>query len=144
MTEAEIAMCITQALSNLYKDDFGLIRVEAEEESISAHLTNYLKPYFKTWNVDIEYNRDGQVTKKNSGGDSIFPDIIIHRRTPDRGERNSPENNLVAIEVKGHWNRKNRRIDELKLIDMKKRYGYQYLFRIELEPEQGRLISIRE
>lgn len=144
MTEEEIIDQIELALSDLYEYEFDLIEIRAEEEAISAQLICYLKPRFGSWNVDVEYNRDGKDPKENSDGVRIFPDIIIHRRTPDREERNSPENNLVAIEVKGYWNPKDRGLDREKLIAMKERYGYQYLFQIELKKEYGDLIKIEE
>lgn len=142
MTEEEIKSHITQALSELYARESDLIAIHAEEEAISAQLICYLKPYFTSWKVDVEYNRDGKDTKKNSTEGRIFPDIIIHHRTPNREEKYSPEHNLVVIEVKGHWNSEDRKSDEEKLKDMKKRYGYQYLFRIELDEEKGNLFLV--
>lgn len=142
MTEEKIKSHITQALSKLYAHESDLISIQAEEKTISAQLICYLKPYFISWNVDVEYNRDGEDTKKNSNEGRIFPDIIIHHRTPYREQKYSPENNLVAIEVKGHWNVENRQSDETKLRDMKRRYGYQYIFRIELDREMGKLVPV--
>src|SRR3989338_5979814 len=132
MTGEEVKSNIVSALSELYNYDFDLIKIKAEEESITAQLICYLKPRFNPWNVDVEYNRDGKNIKRDSEGNQIFPDIIIHHRTPGQEKRNSPENNLVAIEIKGYWNLKDRGLDKVKLIDMKNYYGYQYLFRIEL------------
>lgn len=142
MTKEEIRSNISFALSELYSHDQDLIKNMVEEEDISAHLICLLKPLFDSWNVDIEYNRDGRNKKKNSVGSRILPDIIIHHRTPDREERYAPENNLAVIEVKGHWNTEDRNIDKAKLGDMKRRFGYQYLFRIELGPEYGEVIEV--
>src|SRR3989338_9444773 len=133
---------LEQAINELYKRDFDLIKIEAEEEAVTAQLICYLKPLFDSWSVDVEYNRDGRETKNDSAGKQIYPDIIIHHRTPDRVERFSPENNFIAIEVKGHWNAADRGIDEIKLRNIKNRYGYQYLFRIELDSDKGRLIEV--
>jgi hypothetical protein len=63
-----------------------------------------MEPYFAfNWNVDCEYDRDGQMKKTLAGiaecdgrkTDSIFPDIIVHHR---RGE--GRHHNLLAIELK--------------------------------------------
>jgi len=144
MTPEEIKTKINAALSELYKRDKDLIANETEEETVSAHLVCYLKPHFDSWSVDPEYNRDGRATKKSSRGNRIFPDILIHNRTPNRKERYSPENNLVVVEVKGHWNkaRKGREKDEDKLRNMRKRYGYQHLFRVELDKDVGKIIEV--
>ncbi|MDD5639202.1 MAG: hypothetical protein PHR47_00105 [Candidatus Pacebacteria bacterium] len=142
MTKKEIKSKIEFALSELYTRDMDLIRNKAEEEAISAQLVCYLKPLFDSWNVDFEYNRDGWDKKENSIGVRILPDIIIHHRTPNREERFAPKNNLIAIEVKGHWNTQDRNLDEVKLVDIKKRYGYQYVFRIELGSECGEVIEV--
>jgi hypothetical protein len=62
------------------------------EEAVSAN--------DQCWNVDYEYNRqgDGQANKAGPSGD-IRPDIIIHRR--GKGEI---EHNLLFLEVKRCWN----------------------------------------
>ncbi|TSC75584.1 MAG: hypothetical protein G01um101430_426 [Parcubacteria group bacterium Gr01-1014_30] len=133
---------LNQALNELYKRDFVLIENKTEEETIIAQLIAYLRPLFDSWNVDPEYNRDGRETKRDSAGNQIFPDILIHHRTPDREERYSPENNLATAEVKGYWNTEDRSKDTRKLLDMRKHYGYQYLFRIELGKDAGKLIEV--
>lgn len=142
MEKGKVKSRLEQAINELYKRDFDLIKIEAEEEAVTAQLICYLKPLFDSWSVDVEYNRDGRETKNDSAGKQIYPDIIIHHRTPDRVERFSPENNFIAIEVKGHWNAADRGIDEIKLRNIKNRYGYQYLFRIELDSDKGRLIEV--
>jgi hypothetical protein len=49
---------------------------------------------------------------------------------------------LAAIEVKGYWNGEDRRIDENRLRRMRAEYGYQYLYRIELNREGAKLIAV--
>lgn len=143
MEKEAVIQKIRQALDELYVHDHVLIENKTEEETISAHLAGYMKSLFDGWNVDSEYNRDGRNTKRNSGGDRIFPDILIHLRTPDRKGRYSPENNLAVMEIKSYWNTEDRNKDTAKLRDMKKRYGYQHLFRIELKENEGELIPVK-
>lgn len=143
MEEEIVIHNIQDALNDLYLHEADLIINKTDERTISAHLMHYLKPRFVEWSVDPEYNRDGKETKENSCGVRIYPDIIIHRRTPDRAAVYSPENNLLVIEMKGHWNREDRNIDEDKLRDMKRKYGYRYLYRIELNVDAGIIIEVQ-
>lgn len=143
MFQEEIELKINTGSSTLYKYEGDLIKNRCKEEAICAHLICYLKELFKPWNVDLEYNRDGFDSKRDSSDNIVYPDIIIHNRTPDRIERFSPENNLAVVEVKGFWNDRDRVLDENKLRDMKETYGYQYAFRLELEKERGNLILVK-
>lgn len=143
MSQEEIVEKVNQAFLKLYSSQPELVSNHCKEETICAHLLCYLKELFKPWSVDLEYNRDGIDPKRNSSDDIIYPDIIIHNRTPGRTLQYSPENNLVVIEVKGFWNDTNRVLDEEKLRDMKETYGYQYAFRLELEKERGNLILVK-
>lgn len=133
---------MNEALGELYQREPVFIENKTNERTIVAHLAEYLRPLFDGWSVDTEYNRDGRETKRDSEGNQIFPDILIHHQTPDRAQRNSPENNLVAAEAKGYWNTEDRNKDVDKLLDMRKQYGYQYLFRVELGKDAGQLIEV--
>ena len=128
---------IEEACVALYAAQKDLVDVCAHERTIAAHLAEYLRPLFEGWNVDTEYNREGRKgdPKRDERG-RLFPDIIIHTR----GQR--VESNLAAIEVKGHWNGEDRRVDEEKLRRIRAEYGYQYLFRLELNEEEASLISV--
>lgn len=143
MEEEIVIHNIQDALNDLYLHEADLIINKTDERTIAAHLMHYLKPRFVEWSVDPEYNRDGKSTKENSFGNRIYPDIIIHHRTPNRDIVYSPENNLVVIELKGYWNKEDRSIDAAKLCDMKKKYGYQYLYRIELNVDDGIIIEVQ-
>jgi len=63
-----------------------------------------LESHFKTWNVDCEYDRDGQLQKRlmhiaqcnsRKATDGILPDIIVHHR---RGQ--GQDHNLLVVELK--------------------------------------------
>jgi hypothetical protein len=142
MESKEVLKNIGKGLIALYHFNPELILNKTEEESISAQLMCCLKPYFKEWDVDVEYNHDGKKSKEGESGNKIYPDIIIHHRTPSSINSFSPENNLVAIEVKGFWNKEDRTKDTNKLRYMKERYGYQNIFRIELKELYGEIIPI--
>ncbi len=135
---------LNTALGQLYENESRLIQNHANEETIATHFAGYLKSLFiqNGWNVDACYNRDGADPKKDSRDNLILPDIIVHHQSSGI-PRFSPENNLVAIEIKGHWNRDDRNIDVERLKNLKERYGYQYVFQIELNEESGEIIAVR-
>lgn len=135
----EIERNIASACAELYQHEYALIKQHAHERTISAHLSSFLRPLFPKWNVDAEYNREGPGidTKRDFGGNAIFPDIIIHTR----GRREGP--NLVAIEMKGFWNKEPRRLDEEALYQLRRKFNYRYIFRLELGVEKADLFQVQ-
>src|SRR5262249_15729701 len=119
------------------REQKALIDNEAHERTIGAYLAGYLRSLFPDWNVDPEYNREGadQQPKGDAEG-NLIPDIVIHTRLVKLGP------NLVAIEMKGHWNDEDRAVDEQKLRRIRAEYGYQFLYRIELGPDEAALIPV--
>jgi hypothetical protein len=135
MKEQEVQENLTKALDKLIlKDDF-LLKIDAHERTIAHKLAEYLQQEFPYWHVDCEYNRYKDKEKKvNQKKESIFPDIIIHRR-------NSNEN-ILAIEIKKISYKKKRKLtyEELlkkykndieKLNYYKENLSYQYTLFIE-------------
>src|SRR6266571_6226807 len=115
------------------KKESKLLELDANERSSTHKIAEYLQGEFKQegYDVDCEYNRDRYDTKKlrlepmpilsdNSKGDTVFPDIIIHRR----GTRN----NLVVIEAKKSTN--GDKSDSDKLHAFKEQLGYKLCYRL--------------
>lgn len=123
----------------LYLDSKNLIVEKAHERTIVSRMVPYLKSQFSGYSVDPEYNREGSFekreTKKDIDNNPILPDLIIHKYGPN-GE------NLVAIEVKGYWNKESREIDEEKLRKLHLKQGYKFLYRIELGRDKADLIEV--
>lgn len=106
------------ALESLLLVDGDLIARDSNERSISHKLAEHLQALFPGWNVDCEYNRQGERTKtlpayrgeiRTDGPESVsvFPDIIIHKRGhPD---------NLLVIELKKSTNPESPEHDIAKL-----------------------------
>jgi hypothetical protein len=137
MNEEEVRALIQAACARLYRRHRTLIDFRAHERTIAGRLAGYLELLFDGWDVDADYNREGNAgDPKHDEQGLIVPDIIIHRRGQRRGA------NLVAMEMKGYWNREDRGIDEEQLRRMAAEYGYQFLFRLELEPDAARLIAV--
>ncbi len=85
------------AIDKLHDFDSALLRLNSYEWSLSHRLAVYLEQLVRGWDVDCEYNRQGQYKdiKKRSNGCRIRPDINIHHR----GHVESVHN-LLVIEVK--------------------------------------------
>ena len=109
------------------------------ERSTAHRLAVHMEPFFgPEWNVDCEYDRDGQTRKALEGiahckqqkeTDAILPDIIVHHRG-DRGR----DHNLLVIELK--------KDDTADVCDQRKlelltcrggQYGYQFGLYINIE-----------
>lgn len=103
----EVKRYLKQAIDRVKKADRHLFDVNASERCIAARLAMYLQEYFVEYDVDVEYNRDGDNSKELQGvaqchprkrdqrtpSGLVLPDVIVHRR----GDNNS---NLLVIEMK--------------------------------------------
>lgn len=104
MDKCRLQMIIEEALEQLIKNDRYLIEHDVHEQSISSKLGYYLSSSIQPrsnggWDIDVEYNRNGEVPKSLCGIGNVRPDIIIHRRglnNPNGYE----ENNLLIIQIK--------------------------------------------
>jgi len=94
---------LRSAINKLFEKDKFLLNYDVNERSITHKLAEYLEEEFKEYDVDCEYNRDINDTKRlknfidkidadDTEGITVFPDIIIHKR--------GTHLNLIAIEVK--------------------------------------------
>lgn len=100
-TSDDIRSGIMSALYELYRRDKALLSINANERSITHRFAVYIEKQFPDWNVDCEYNRDGEVPKEISLSEKtsckVLPDIIVHKRG-----RAGP--NLIVIEAKKNEN----------------------------------------
>jgi hypothetical protein len=101
--DREVAMHVATAIERLLREDDYLLKVDANERSISHWLALYLADEFCEWDVDCEFNRDWHDPKRlqlepdhlysdDDQGTTVYPDIIVHRRGEPK--------NLLAIEIK--------------------------------------------
>jgi len=138
----EIKKVIEESLKTLYKEDRYLIEEKAHEQDVCAHLMCYIKQELKKegedfWNVDVEYNRQGEDrdAKKDNEGRTRKIDIAIHQRGPNG-------HNLALILAKGRWNREDRENDRSVALSLKEKHGYENAFLVEFEEEEGKLIEL--
>jgi hypothetical protein len=97
MNLRDLKNIVRQALDALVARDAILLTNNGSEWSIAHRLGVYLEHALPGWNIDCEYNRQGEGDdpKCNPNGTRVRPDIVIHHR--GRLER---EHNLLAIELK--------------------------------------------
>ena len=103
MTYEQLNEIIMAAIDLFYKNDYYLLEHDVHEQTISSTFACYLRDIFRknniVWNIDAEYNRNGEIPKRLSCIGNVKPDIIIHKRglNNDNGIEN---NNLLIIEMK--------------------------------------------
>jgi hypothetical protein len=132
MTEDQLRAAIQAAIEGVRNEARPLDLHLVHERSIAHRLAVHMEPRFRgEWDVDCEYDRDGQVKKMLQGirdcdaeraTDGILPDIIVHHR---RGE--GRPHNLLVIEIKKDAQEDpcDRRKLEL-LTDPGRHYQYQF------------------
>lgn len=105
MIDEQVQAAVQTAIGRVKGETPPLNFQAAHERSTAHRLAVHMEPHFRPeWNVDCEYDRDGQVRKTLEGiahcnaqkeTDDILPDIIVHHRT---GEGRA--HNLLVIELK--------------------------------------------
>lgn len=130
---------INDACVELYAQQKDLIDERANELNIVGHLAPRLRLKFPEWDIDTDYNREGplgnRITKTDVEGSALKPDIIFHQRGEDGV-------NLVAIQVKGYWNKDSREKDEDSLRRLREKHEYVFLYRLELGRDGHQLIGV--
>jgi hypothetical protein len=131
------------ALSLFRERESDLIVRNPSERCLTHRLAVHLDAIFPYWDVDCEFNRNGNVPKeivvrapKRVGTASdeavtVFPDIIVHRRGPE-----GP--NLLVIEAKKATSKRSGAFDRIKLVAFKEDFGYKYAAFIVLPAGQER------
>ena len=114
---------IRRSIIDVYLYDSYLLSVNPEsfdnenhvgERSIVFRFAHYLQnrlyydPFFRSFNLDCEYNRNMDHAKHlESIRSNVYPDVILHMR-------GSNDNNLMVMEFKGYWS--NDRIHDIEKI----------------------------
>lgn len=125
-----IERSVQAALDKLFDRDAELLQNDVNERTITHKFAEYLALEFSDWDVDCEYNRKHDQTKRlrslpkknisvyNTYAISVFPDIIVHKRMTDE--------NLLVIEVKKSTSHKLFELDKQKLLAFKKELNYRH------------------
>lgn len=126
MNKATIIKILNSSINRLIEEQPELLDLEVTERALTHQLAKYVAEKIPNFDVDVEYNRHGNVPKRlnlpsrESSDDEIrartvFPDIIVHRRNTD-------EENILVIEVKKPGEHLD--YDNLKLNAFRKELGY--------------------
>jgi len=132
-----IEVAVNTALLRLICEDTYLLKIDANELSITHRLAMYLQDSLPDWDVDCEYNRDLEGPKRvcgPTGRDIIIPDIIVHHRG-----HHGTTSNLLAIEVKksGSQSEDDAAARE-KLRKLRKQHEYKYKHTLFLKLKTGK------
>jgi len=124
--DRDVANKVIAAVETLLHEDRYLFEHRVGERSISHRLAIYVEELFGEWDVDCEYDRDGETRKvipDGSGNDDdegsmVLPDIIVHHR--------GPGGNYLVFELKKSSNQKPDDRDFWKLRAYCNHLGYQH------------------
>jgi len=137
----KIEQALNKALGALLERDVDILRADVNERTISHRVAGYLEPYFSGWNVDCEYNRNHddskrlkirrrQVPNDDTQARTVFPDIIIHKRGTDE--------NLLVIEMKKTTSQETDDFDIHKLKAFRDQLGYKFAVFVKVRTNQNR------
>jgi hypothetical protein len=105
MTDKQIRRAVEASIDALKAEEPPLKFAKVHERTTAQRLAVHIGHRFEGWNVDTEYDRDGEAKKKilpkvkrsrfieKTG--SIYPDVIVHHRL-----QLGRANNLLIIELK--------------------------------------------
>jgi hypothetical protein len=135
LTELKIRM--RRAINTLYARDAKLFEYTVAEWAIAHRLAVYLEQEIPGWNVDCEYNKQGEngdaKTNSETGRktERTRPDIILHHR----GEFLS-EHNLLLVELKFDEIADDQKVKEFTRRPTGKRtFQYQYGLALSFLPK---------
>ena len=141
LTANQVKEKVSAAIELLIRKDSHLLKIDANERSITHRLALYLQDAFGGWDVDCEYNRNRYDTKKliigddvriavepiqtdDEEGKTVYPDIIVHHRGTDQ--------NLLVVEVKKMTSHVPKNFDFSKLREYKRQFGYSHALFLNL------------
>ena len=125
LSEGVVQARVYKAFDILLIKDRLLFEYAVHEQTICGRLAMYLQELFPCYHVDVEYNLDGNHTKRLAG-DAVRPDIIVHRR-------GNNASNILAMELKkGPVDPGDECRDHVKLRGYREELGYHFAVWVEL------------
>lgn len=124
---------LKNALKMLKTRDPFLLENKLSEWTLAHRLAVYLEEEIQGWNVDCEYNKQGQssVSKANSVGKITRPDIVIHQR----GEVKRTSNLLIIeIKIKNDLSDSGKCIEYTEVAYGKRLFQYQFGLLLSFSP----------
>ncbi len=134
-----VGRAVLDAISKLFERDRKLLTLDAAERTVAAQIANYLRPHFKALDIDVDYNRMGDVPKTvayDEKPERVYPDIIVHVR----GDNTA---NVLVIELKKDTNRemKDRDIRKLRAYRRELEYRHALFLRIGTGESAGAIME---
>jgi hypothetical protein len=129
MQETLVKQLVESAICSLVREQRDLIDLDVTERAISHYLALYIMKVFpRSYNVDVEYNRDGYDPKRlniepmnllsdEARAVTVYPDVIVHKR-------GRSDHNLLVLEMKKPHG--SLEYDERKLRAFRSELGYKY------------------
>jgi hypothetical protein len=137
MNLPELKARMQRAINTLYARDSKLFEIKVSEWAIAHRLAVYLEQEIPGWNVDCEYNKQGEKgdTKTNAQTGRVTentrPDIILHHRG-----QSLPEHNLLLVELKLDEIADDRKVKEFtRLPAGDRQFQYQYGLALSFLPK---------
>jgi hypothetical protein len=126
-----------RAINALFARDAKLIELGASEWAIAHRLAVYLEQEIPGWNVDCEYNVQGQEGDVKTNAQTVGstertrPDIILHHRG-----LTSLNHNLLLVELKLNEIADDQKVMEFTLPPVgKRKFQYQYGLALAFLPQ---------
>lgn len=129
LSQNQVKIRLKAAIQKFLRKDLHLLKVRCSERSVCHKLAEHLNSAFRNWDIDCEYNRNGDIPKKimflrRSEEQSVYPDIIIHKR--------GLKKNLLVIEAKRiDTSEVLREYDKQKLEAYLSEHNYRYAVSLE-------------
>ncbi|GFE84411.1 hypothetical protein GCM10011487_64110 [Steroidobacter agaridevorans] len=114
-----IGAALTGAIGQLFENQIAYLKRDVKEETIAARLAQYLAPHFDGFDIDVEYNKMGDIPKQvawNEKPELVYPDLIVHIA--------GTETNILVMELKKDSNPKSKDGDIRKLRAYRRELGY--------------------
>ena len=129
-----------RAINTLYARDSKLFEIRVAEWAIAHRLAVYLEQEIPGWNVDCEYNKQGEHSDAKTNAktgrvtEKTRPDIILHHRG-----QTLPKHNLLLVELKFDTVADDQKVMEsTRPPTGKRKYQYQYGLALSFFPKLTR------
>ncbi len=138
--DTSLAAALTAAIEAIFEEDLYLFQRNVHERTIAAALAFHMRGRFDGLNIDAEFNKVGEESKKvhfDGATRNVVPDIIVHQRgVPYEG-------NLLAIEIKcakrGKTDKDLRKLEGIRK-DLK--YKFALFVRFDIGEQAGNVTEL--
>ena len=123
-----VSNALIESLNQLFETYRSQLLIDVAERSIASRLASLLRPRFPELDVDVEYNRMGEIPKSiawNEDPELVLPDIVVHQPMNN-------DQNLLVIEIKKSSSATSKENDLRKLAAFRSDLFYQHALFLRL------------